>query len=119
METQRQVIIVEQHPKGCEGNNYNFKNLEACIILERTKISLTKSRSKTPVQRPPSFVLDRRKPVFVERGEGGSGYGAFGRSRGLRPEAEWSELLRRGSSKKERKGNALASGADEGRDKLR
>ena len=34
-------------------------------------------------------------------------------------ETKRSEFLRRWSSYKERKGNALASGADEGRDKLR
>ena len=103
----RSKLIVEQHPKGCRVT-YNFDLCKACIILkENQEFSDNSEQNSYPV--PP-----RRKPVFGEK-RGAGERAKFSRKR-KRSQADFATSR---SSWKERKGNALASGAEEGRDKLR
>ena len=98
-------------PGRVQGNN-NFVNLcKACIILKENQEFSDNSEQDRKLPSP-----YRRKRVFGEK-------------RGARERAEFSrsgkaadggaDFATSRSSWKERKGNALASGADEGRDKLR
>ena len=87
------------------GNNTISKfTVEECLHNSRTKYLLRVE----PNEMGPRGRGGRRERIW-----------SFRRKRELMTETKWSELLPTRSSYKERKGNALASGADEGRDKLR
>ena len=106
----QQILIVEHSSERMKGNDYNFNLCEACIILKRTNFSdaLKELKNVTPVPLAENLFS-------AKRGEGGSGYEAFAEKRKRNGASFFDDR----SSWKERKGNALASGADEGRDKLR
>ncbi len=86
------------------------------MIQKRTKVSDGVSSEEAPVSRPPLIGENEFSPKGVGQRSGSK---ALHRARAVCGGGEERISPDARSSWKERKGNALASGADEGRDKLR